>query len=305
MLDKLRDRARAATIRISIDWKVTRDDVGMGIANRSREIPASTFLSVNSVYILIFGLVFTALWGFLADRGLEPSTTVKFALGLLQLGWASWPSGWAPGWPTRGAWWPWGGSCWATCCTPPASFACRRWACRWSRGSRPPRLVSTVMGVWFLATAFSQLLAAIIAQFTSVKEGAGRIPVPAEDGPSLRQRLRQDRRRLGDRGPDLLRPGAAADPLDAPRSRARRRGRDGIGTAGVAAGRGHSCPCGPACRHGSMGIFARVFGIARARTPMLNRAGWSLRFPLEDLRHRKGKTRQQGAANQRVGESEN
>jgi POT family proton-dependent oligopeptide transporter len=44
----------------------------------------------------------------------------------------------------------------------------------------PARLVSTVMGVWFLATAFSQLLAAIIAQFTSVKEAAGRIPVPAQ-----------------------------------------------------------------------------------------------------------------------------
>jgi POT family proton-dependent oligopeptide transporter len=44
----------------------------------------------------------------------------------------------------------------------------------------PARLVSTVMGVWFLATAFAQLLAAIIAQFTSVKEGAGGIPVPSQ-----------------------------------------------------------------------------------------------------------------------------
>ena len=45
----------------------------------------------------------------------------------------------------------------------------------------PARLVSTVMGTWFLATAFSQFLAAIIAQFTGVTEGGigeGLVPVP-------------------------------------------------------------------------------------------------------------------------------
>jgi POT family proton-dependent oligopeptide transporter len=46
----------------------------------------------------------------------------------------------------------------------------------------PTRLVSTVMGAWFLATAFSQFLAAIIAQFTGVTEGASgseaTIPIP-------------------------------------------------------------------------------------------------------------------------------
>ena len=48
----------------------------------------------------------------------------------------------------------------------------------------PARLVSTVMGAWFLATAFSQLLAAIIAQFTGVSGsedgGAVVIPPPVE-----------------------------------------------------------------------------------------------------------------------------
>ena len=47
----------------------------------------------------------------------------------------------------------------------------------------PTFLVSTVMGMWFLATAFSQFLAAIIAQFTGVHEGpegGGGIPVPSE-----------------------------------------------------------------------------------------------------------------------------
>jgi POT family proton-dependent oligopeptide transporter len=46
----------------------------------------------------------------------------------------------------------------------------------------PVRLVSTVMGSWFLATAFSQFLAAIIAQFAAVKqEGAANfVPIPLE-----------------------------------------------------------------------------------------------------------------------------
>jgi POT family proton-dependent oligopeptide transporter len=48
----------------------------------------------------------------------------------------------------------------------------------------PARLVSTVMGTWFLATAFSQFLAAIIAQFTGVTGGGNGgeavIPPPQE-----------------------------------------------------------------------------------------------------------------------------
>jgi len=47
----------------------------------------------------------------------------------------------------------------------------------------PVRIVSMVMGGWFLATAFSNLLAAIIAGFTGLghgDEGGGGIPVPLE-----------------------------------------------------------------------------------------------------------------------------
>ena len=48
----------------------------------------------------------------------------------------------------------------------------------------PTQLVSTVMGGWFLATAFAQLLAATIAQFTGVaassEGGASVLPVPLE-----------------------------------------------------------------------------------------------------------------------------
>jgi POT family proton-dependent oligopeptide transporter len=46
----------------------------------------------------------------------------------------------------------------------------------------PARIVSTVMGGWFLATAFSQYLAGLIAQLTGVRAeegGAQRVPAPS------------------------------------------------------------------------------------------------------------------------------
>ncbi|MBI3467371.1 MAG: peptide MFS transporter [Planctomycetes bacterium] len=181
------DRLRAAHDKVphfEIAWTVAEDNVGMGIAQRADEMPASTFQSINPVYILLFGLVFTALWGFLGARGLEPSTPVKFALGLLQLG-----VGFGALWygaqtaDERGivalVWLFLGYLLHTTgelCLSPVGLSMVTRLS--------PSHLVSTVMGAWFLATAFSQFLAAIIAQFTGVTNGDGAresvIPVPKE-----------------------------------------------------------------------------------------------------------------------------
>ena len=176
------DAAREAKPKqTEVQWTVDSDDVGMGVGGS--EIPASTFQSVNPIYILVLGLVFTMLWGFLAKRRLEPSTPVKFALGLLQLGLGF------------GALW-WGsqhcdergmvGVQWLLLCyflhttgelclSPVGLSMVTRLS--------PARLVSTVMGAWFLATALSNFLAAVIATFTGVDhEGEGEqvIPVPNE-----------------------------------------------------------------------------------------------------------------------------
>jgi len=164
-----------------LTWRVVPENVGMGIGGS--EIPASSFQAVNPVYILLFGLVFSALWSFLATRGLEPSTTLKFALGLLQLGlgfvvlWYGARMADARGMANM-AWLFLGYLLHTTgeLCLSPVGLAM---VTRLS----PRRLVSTVMGVWFLATAFSQLLAAIIAQFTGVTHGDGAaavIPPPTE-----------------------------------------------------------------------------------------------------------------------------
>jgi proton-dependent oligopeptide transporter, POT family len=50
------------------------------------EIPATWFQSLNPIYIVMFGPVFSALWVWLARRHRDPSTPLKFILGLLGMG---------------------------------------------------------------------------------------------------------------------------------------------------------------------------------------------------------------------------
>ena len=167
----------------AIDWVVAADNPGMVLANRTDETPTSVFQSLNPAYILIFGLAFTALWGFLGARGWEPPTPYKFALGLAQLG-----LGFAAFWygaalsDERGMvalqWLAIGYLLHTTgelCLSPVGLSMVTKLS--------PRRLVSTVMGAWFLATAFSQFLAAIIAQFTGVASPAdtgSTIPAPID-----------------------------------------------------------------------------------------------------------------------------
>jgi len=165
----------------TVEWRVTGENVGMGVA--SSEIPASEFQAANAIYIILFGLLFSSLWSFLAARGRDPSAPVKFGLGILQLA-----AGFAVFWygaqsaDDRGM--------------SSMSFLLLGWLlvttgelCSSPVGLSmvtklsPGRLVSTMMGGWFLATAFSNYLAAVIATFTGVShesEGLQAIPVPAE-----------------------------------------------------------------------------------------------------------------------------
>lgn len=157
----------------------------VGLKVGGTEIKASVFQAANPIYIILFGLVFSWLWGFLGRRGLEPSTPVKFGLGLLQLGLgfgALWygaahadPRGMvAMGWLLLGYLLHTTGE---LCLSPVGLSMVTKLA--------PARMVSTVMGAWFLATAFSNYLAGIIAALTGVSStddatGQQSIPLPTE-----------------------------------------------------------------------------------------------------------------------------
>ena len=176
VLDKLKEEKKTA-----VQWKVTADDVGMGVGGS--EIPASTFQSANPIFILLFGLVFTALWGELGRRKIEPNTAVKFGLGLLQLGlgfgvlWYGAQHADARGMVGMGF------LLFAYLLHTTGELCLSPVGLSMVTKLSPTRLVSTAMGAWFLATSFSSFLAAVIATFTGVSEGGeggGGIPVPLE-----------------------------------------------------------------------------------------------------------------------------
>ena len=164
----------------TINWQFTQQNEGLSLGGS--EIPASIFQSINPIFILIFGLVFTVLWGFMNQMGIEPSTPVKFALGLIQLG-LGFACFWYGAVSANGE-----GMVWVVWLVFGYLFQTTGELCLSPVGLSmvtklsPTRLVSTVMGTWFLATAFSQFLAAIIAQFTGVSEGGGdsTIPIPLD-----------------------------------------------------------------------------------------------------------------------------
>jgi proton-dependent oligopeptide transporter, POT family len=164
------------------DWPVRAEHVGMYIGDA--EISAPEFQAVNPLFILVFGLLFSALWTVLSRRGLEPSTPVKFAVGLVLMGF-----GFAVLWygatkmaDGRGmvgmSWLVLGYLLHTTgelCLSPVGLSMVTRLS--------PTRIVSTMLGAWFLATAFSQSLASMIAKLTAVgteEGGQNIIPPPIE-----------------------------------------------------------------------------------------------------------------------------
>jgi POT family proton-dependent oligopeptide transporter len=168
---KSNEQAFLAGERPTIPWTVLPEHVGHKYAGT--ELKASVFQAVNPVCIMIFGLIFSAIWGYLGRRGWEPSTPVKFALGLAQLGLGFLVFWWAARHPdSRGmttmAYLTLGYVLHTTgelCLSPVGLSMVTRLS--------PTRMVSTVMGGWFLATAFSNYLAGLIAKLTGVSHGGG------------------------------------------------------------------------------------------------------------------------------------
>jgi len=180
-LADLRKKATEDADKAVVSWPITPAHIGMGIGGG--EVPASEFQAVNPIFILLFGLVFTALWGVLGTRGIEPSTPVKFGFGLLQLG-----LGFGALWygahtaDARGMvlipWLLLGYLLHTTgeLCVSPVGLSM-------VTVLSPARMVSTMMGAWFMASAFAQYLAGQIAKLTSPEqEGAAEqlIPPPVE-----------------------------------------------------------------------------------------------------------------------------
>ncbi len=128
-------------------------------------IPASFFQSVNPFTILIFGSAFSWLWLYLDRKKADPSTPMKFALGLWLLGLAFLAMVVAATEARTGLAGPhlllityvvytWG----ELCLSPVGLSMVTKLA--------PERLQSLMMGLWFFTFALSNLLAGLVARFS-------------------------------------------------------------------------------------------------------------------------------------------
>ena len=135
-------------------------------------VPASTFQSINAIYIILLAPVFAIVWQFLGQRGMEPSTPLKFGLGVIQVGlgflvlvWGAQSVGLNVPTPvififliyllhTTGE----------LCLSPVGLSAMNRLA--------PAHMASLIMGTWFFASATGNFAAGLIAAATGA-EGVG------------------------------------------------------------------------------------------------------------------------------------
>lgn len=159
-----------------VTFVATDAQAAQGLEVGGNEIKASVYQAANPTFILLLGPVFSWLWGALGRR--DPSAGVKFGLGLAQCG-----LGFGCFWigaqqaDTNGmvamSWLLLGYLLQTTgelCLSPVGLSLVTKLS--------PVRVVSTIMGAWFLATAFSHLLAAAIAKMTGVSEGGADAVMP-------------------------------------------------------------------------------------------------------------------------------
>ncbi|MEZ5559605.1 MAG: peptide MFS transporter [Pseudomonadales bacterium] len=132
--------------------------------------PASWFQAVNPAAVILFAPLFAALWPWLARRGRDPSTPMKFALGLWLLGLAFFAmvfgaqqardDGLAgPQWLLMTyVVYTWG----ELCLSPVGLSMVTKLA--------PAHLQSLMMGLWYFSFSLSNLLAGLIARFSVALE---------------------------------------------------------------------------------------------------------------------------------------
>jgi POT family proton-dependent oligopeptide transporter len=131
------------------------------------EIPASLFQAVNPAFIILLAMAFSRMWVSLGKTGREPSTPLKFSLGIIQLGLGfgvfvlgarfAGEDGIVPmvfllaGYflQTTGE----------LCLSPVGLSMVTKLA--------PGRIVGFVMGTWFLSSAFAHHIAGLIAKLTA------------------------------------------------------------------------------------------------------------------------------------------
>lgn len=137
------------------------------------EMPASMLQNINPLFIVILAPVFGWLWTWLATKDANPSIPVKFGLGLLGLAAGffviSWGAANADGANSVSPSWLivtyFLHTCGELCLSPVGLSSMTKLA--------PERLVSQMMGVWFVAAALGNLFAGLMAGQLETLEPTG------------------------------------------------------------------------------------------------------------------------------------
>jgi len=139
------------------------------------ELTASQFGAMNSLFIFMFAPAFAWLWTALARRGLEPSTPVKFSLGIALAGLGFGALVLGASMPDESgrvlAYWMVLAYLLHTtgelCLSPVGLSAVTKLAV--------PSVVGVMMGAWFLATAYSEFVAAQLAKLAAIETVDGSV----------------------------------------------------------------------------------------------------------------------------------
>ena len=134
-------------------------------------LTASQFGAANSFFIFTLAPAFALLWTWLGRRNMEPSTPVKFGLGILQAGLGFGALAYGAQFPNEAglisAWWLILAYLLHTtgelCLSPVGLSAVTKLSV--------PGVVGVMMGAWFLASAYSGYVAALLGTMVSESEG--------------------------------------------------------------------------------------------------------------------------------------
>ena len=158
----------AASMTLFADRVMDREVFGVTLT-------ASQFGSLNAFFIFLFAPVFALLWTVLGRRGLEPSTPVKFSLGIAQagLGFGALLLGAAN--PDQaglvsGYWMILAyllHTCGELCLSPVGLSAVTKLSV--------PSITGVMMGSWFLATAYSNFVAAQLSKIAAIETVEGTV----------------------------------------------------------------------------------------------------------------------------------
>ncbi len=155
----------AASMTLFADRVLDRDVLGQTIG-------ASQFAALNPAFIMLLAVPFALLWPWLDARGLNPSTPVKFAIGIMLAGIGFGALVLGAQFPNEIGkvatfWFVLAYFCHSTgelCLSPIGLSAVTKLSI--------PRVVGVSMGTWFVATALSETLATRLSKLASIDTAA-------------------------------------------------------------------------------------------------------------------------------------